>query len=266
MTILDDRRMEILARMGVQLWRPRLQQQSGEAHPSSSGDVPIQAAGPDSDAGQSEYAGPGMAARTQLASTIPEAAMPETAVVSLEEIAEAVRGCERCRLHTTRIKTVPGHGNRRASWMFVGEAPGHNEDEQGLPFVGKAGQLLNAMIEALGMERSDVFVVNALKCRPPGNRDPQADELAQCEPYLHQQLALIQPRVIVALGRISAQSLLKTGEPLGKIRNVIHHYGPQNIPLVATYHPAYLLRSPDQKAKSWQDLLLAKSVVNRNTV
>ena len=146
--------------------------------------------------------------------------------------------------------------------MFIGEAPGQNEDQQGLPFVGRAGQLLDAMIAALRMQRSDVFIANVIKCRPPANRDPVPEEIAECEPYLHRQLALVKPKVIVALGRISAQALLKTSESLGSLRGKVHQYGPSNTPLVITYHPAYLLRSPQQKSKSWEDLLLAKSVVD----
>ena len=145
--------------------------------------------------------------------------------------------------------------------MFVGEAPGQHEDEQGLPFVGRAGTLLDAMIQALGMHRDETFIANVIKCRPPGNRDPLPEEVAACEPYLHQQLGQVRPRVIVALGRISAQALLKTTEPLGKMRGRVYQYGAHATPLVVTYHPAYLLRSPDQKHKTWQDLLLARSLV-----
>ena len=132
-----------------------------------------------------------------------------------------------------------------------------------IPFVGRAGQLLDAMIAALQMNRENVFIANVLKCRPPGNRDPDPEEVAQCEPYLHRQLAEIKPRVIVALGRISAQALLKTNTPLGQLRGKVYEYGEYQIPLVVTYHPAYLLRSPEQKAKAWIDLLFARSLVNK---
>jgi DNA polymerase len=262
MPILDNRKMEILAKMGIQLWKLRQDPDTppaiGEELPGqgnhSSDALPQSPATTKAAPDRLELAGEGQSAKS----------ISDYKFASLDEISFSIGNCERCPLHATRINTVPGHGNTTADWMFVGEGPGQNEDEQGLPFVGRAGQLLNAMISALGMRREDVFVANAVKCRPPGNRDPSADELAECEPYLHQQLTLIRPRVIVALGRISAQALLKTGEPLGKLRGTVHRYGPRNVPLVVTYHPAYLLRSPDQKLKSWQDLLLAKSIVNQS--
>ena len=181
---------------------------------------------------------------------------------TLEEIAVEISHCQRCQLHETRINTVPGVGSNPADWMFIGEAPGQNEDQQGLPFVGRAGQLLDAMITALHMQRSDVFIANTIKCRPPGNRDPLPVEVAECEFFLHRQLAVVKPKVIVALGRISAQVLLKSSEPLGKLRGRVHQYGKTGIPLVVTYHPAYLLRSPQQKSRAWEDLLLAQSIVN----
>ncbi len=182
---------------------------------------------------------------------------------SLERIAQAVSACQRCDLHKSRTQTVFGCGSPDADWLFVGEAPGHNEDLQGQPFVGRAGQLLDRMIAALGMAREQVFIANVLKCRPPNNRDPLPREIEQCEPYLHRQLALIRPKVIVALGRISAQALLKTTAPLSKLRGRVHRYGPDDIPLVATYHPAYLLRSPGQKAAAWEDLWQARMIVKQ---
>jgi DNA polymerase len=145
--------------------------------------------------------------------------------------------------------------------MVIGEAPGVDEDRQGEPFVGRAGQLLNAMLSALGLARKDVYIANILKCRPPGNRDPRPEEAAACRPYLSRQIELVVPRVILAVGRISAQNLLGTDVPLGRLRGRIHYLGDGGPPLVVTYHPAYLLRSPEQKAKAWQDLLLAASVV-----
>ncbi len=179
----------------------------------------------------------------------------------LESIAAKIKKCQDCDLHKSRKNAVPGCGNGQADWMFIGEAPGRNEDEQGLPFVGRSGQLLNAMIQALNMNRDDAFIANVIKCRPPDNRDPLAEEVDRCESYLHHQLAVIKPKIIVSLGRVSAQALLKTVEPLGQMRGKVYHYGAESIPLIVTYHPAYLLRSPLQKAKVWQDLLLAKSVI-----
>jgi DNA polymerase len=171
----------------------------------------------------------------------------------------AVSGCTKCRLHGTRTQTVFGVGNRRAQWMFVGEAPGADEDRQGEPFVGRAGQLLNAMLFAAGLKREEVYIANILKCRPPGNRDPQPDEVEQCEPYLIRQIELIQPKLIVALGRHAAHSLLKTEQPLARLRG--QKLGYHGIPLIVTYHPAYLLRNLVDKRKAWEDLCLAKRLL-----
>ena len=172
---------------------------------------------------------------------------------------EAVRSCTKCALHGTRTQTVFGVGNHRAQWMFVGEAPGADEDRQGEPFVGAAGKLLNAMLAALGLKREEVYIANVLKCRPPNNRDPQTDEVEQCEPYLIRQIELIQPKLIVALGRHAAHSLLKTDQALARLRGQRLSY--QNIPLVVTYHPAYLLRTPSDKRKAWEDLRRARSII-----
>lgn len=184
----------------------------------------------------------------------PPGASPDWTVLE-----EAVRSCTKCALHSTRTQTVFGVGNRRAQWMFVGEAPGADEDRQGEPFVGAAGKLLNAMLTALGLKREEVFIANVLKCRPPNNRDPQANEVEQCEPYLIRQIELIQPKLIVALGRHAAHSLLKTDLALARLRGQPLSY--QNIPLVVTYHPAYLLRTPSDKRKAWEDLRRARSII-----
>ncbi len=172
---------------------------------------------------------------------------------------DAVRTCTQCGLHKTRTQTVFGVGNPTASWMFIGEAPGADEDKQGEPFVGRAGQLLNAMLFAMGLKREEVYIANVLKCRPPGNRDPQPEEVAQCEPYLIRQIEHIRPKLIVALGRHAAHSLLKTEVPLARLRGQRLSY--HGIPLVVTYHPAYLLRSPGEKRKAWDDLTLAKNMM-----
>ena len=176
-----------------------------------------------------------------------------------EALAAEVRHCTKCGLHSTRTQTVFGVGNRRAQWMFIGEAPGADEDRQGEPFVGRAGQLLNAMIAALGLKREEVYIANVLKCRPPNNRDPQAGEVEQCEPYLIRQIELIRPRLIVALGRHAAHSLLKTDLALARLRSQRLSY--QDIPLVVTYHPAYLLRTPSDKRKAWDDLCRARRLM-----
>lgn len=171
----------------------------------------------------------------------------------------AVEACKRCDLHATRNRTVFGVGNRSAQWLFVGEAPGADEDRQGEPFVGRAGQLLNAMIEAIGLKREEVYIANVLKCRPPGNRDPQPKEVECCEPFLIRQIELIQPRLIVALGRHAAHSLLKTEMPLSRLRGQRHNY--RGTPLIVTFHPAYLLRTPGDKRRAWDDLCLARNII-----
>lgn len=178
---------------------------------------------------------------------------------------EAVENCTACRLCEGRRNTVFGVGNEHAHWMIVGEAPGEQEDLQGEPFVGKAGQLLDNMLRAIGLTRENapperqVFIANTLKCRPPGNRNPQPDELAQCEPFLIRQVALVQPRIIVAMGRFAVQSLLRSSDPIGRLRGRVHRY--HGVPLIVTYHPAYLLRNPVDKARAWEDLCLALDVL-----
>ncbi|MHB8549751.1 MAG: uracil-DNA glycosylase [Acidiferrobacterales bacterium] len=176
-----------------------------------------------------------------------------------EALEQAVSGCAKCDLHRGRTRTVFGTGNRHARWMFIGEAPGSEEDRQGEPFVGRAGQLLNAMLFATGLGREEVYIANVLKCRPPNNRDPQPDEVQHCEPYLVRQIELIQPQMIVALGRHAAHSLLRTELALGKLRGQLLHY--HGIPLIVTYHPAYLLRNPADKRKAWEDLCLARRLM-----
>jgi DNA polymerase len=172
---------------------------------------------------------------------------------------EAALDCRRCALCESRTNVVFGLGSETADWLFVGEAPGAEEDKRGEPFVGRAGQLLDAMLRALGLSRDQVYIANVLKCRPPNNRDPKPAESETCSPFLNRQIELIQPKVIVAVGRVAAQRLLAIDEAVGRMRGKIHHYGDREIPLVVTYHPAYLLRRPGEKAKSWQDLLLAKN-------
>jgi len=174
-----------------------------------------------------------------------------------EALKSCVEACHACSLHQTRTQTVFGVGNQNADLMIIGEAPGADEDRQGEPFVGRAGLLLNAMLKAIGLDRNQVFIANILKCRPPGNRDPHVDEALCCEPFLQRQIELVKPRVILAVGRVAAQNLLKTDAAVGALRNREHVIGEANIPVVVTYHPAYLLRSPDQKGKAWQDLLRA---------
>ncbi len=176
-----------------------------------------------------------------------------------------VVACTRCELHRCRNRTVFGVGDRSAGWLVVGEAPGAEEDRQGEPFVGRAGGLLNSMLRGIGLQREQVFIANILKCRPPENRDPKPEEVAQCLPYLERQIALLQPRIMLAVGRIAAQNLLATDTPIGKLRGAVHAFGAARIPLVVTYHPAYLLRSPTEKRKAWEDLKFARRVSNGAT-
>jgi len=176
---------------------------------------------------------------------------------------ERVAGCMACDLCKTRTQTVFGVGNTRADWLIIGEAPGAEEDRQGEPFVGRAGQLLNAMLLAIGLPRETVFIANILKCRPPGNRDPKPEEVARCLPYLQAQIALLKPKIMLAVGRIAAQNLLATDAPLARLRGKLHHFGEANTPLVITYHPAYLLRTPSDKRKAWEDLKFARATYTR---
>ena len=174
-----------------------------------------------------------------------------------DPLAERVSNCERCRLCERRTNAVFGVGDREADWMLIGEAPGENEDKQGEPFVGQAGKLLDNMLRSLALSReSNVYIANVIKCRPPGNRNPEPDEVARCEPYLQRQVELVKPKVIVALGRFAAQSLLKSDGSIASLRGRVHEY--RGVPVVVTYHPAYLLRSLPDKAKAWADLCLAR--------
>jgi uracil-DNA glycosylase len=179
------------------------------------------------------------------------------------ELRARVAACTRCALSGTRTQTVFGVGNPRAEWLIVGEAPGADEDRKGEPFVGRAGQLLNSMLRAVGLKREQVYIANVLKCRPPGNRDPNPNEAAECLPYLERQIALLQPKIMLAVGRIAAQNLLKTDKTLGSLRQQVHSFGVSRVPLIVTYHPGYLLRTPLDKRKTWEDLKFARAVSAR---
>jgi len=200
---------------------------------------------------------------------IPEyAATPAPDISARESVADLdwptletrVASCTACTLHAARTRTVFGTGNRQADWLIVGEAPGADEDRQGEPFVGPAGKLLTAMLQAVGFQRADVYITNILKCRPPGNRDPLPEEVNCCHAYLQRQVDLIRPSLILAVGRIAAHHLLHTEQAVGKLRGQVHSYGAEGIPLVVTYHPAYLLRKPLEKRKAWDDLQLAQRI------
>ena len=174
---------------------------------------------------------------------------------------EQVVNCSRCELHKTRTNSVFGVGDQNADLLVVGEAPGADEDAQGEPFVGRAGQLLNSMLLAINLQREQVYIANILKCRPPNNRDPSPEESKLCEEYLTKQIDLLQPKVILAVGRIAAQKLLETSTPIGKLRGKTHSYGESKTPFIVTYHPAYLMRSPRQKRSAWEDLKLVRSML-----
>lgn len=180
---------------------------------------------------------------------------------SLSEVAAAISMCKACSLSATKIKDVPGEGSPLARFVVVGEAPGQTEDEEGRPFVGKSGELLTKILEAIGFKREDVFICNVLKHRPPANRNPTSDEISACRPFLLRQLELLQPKVILALGTFAAQTLLETDSPIGKLRGLEHRY--HGIPLVATYHPAALLRNPNWKRPAWEDVQLARRIFDR---
>jgi uracil-DNA glycosylase len=193
----------------------------------------------------------------------------DVAGMDWEALGATVRSCTACALSARRRNTVFGCGHPKAHWMIVGEAPGEQEDLRGEPFVGKSGQLLDSMLAALGLTRAampdaarQVYIANTVKCRPPGNRNPEPDELERCEPFLVRQIELVQPRVILAMGRFAVQTLLSSEAPLGRLRGSVHRY--REVPLVVTYHPAYLLRNPQDKARAWEDLCLAREVAGRS--
>ena len=201
--------------------------------------------------------GIGPAWRLREAPVVRAAAASVQPHLNWEELADAVAHCTACKLHLTRTQGVLGVGDRNADWLVIGEAPGADEDRLGEPFVGQAGKLLDAMLAAISLKRGDnVYIANLLKSRPPGNRNPEPDEVAACRPYLLAQIELIQPKLILALGRFAAQNLLDTDEAIGRLRGRVHRF--QDVPLVVTYHPAYLLRNLPDKARAWEDLCLAR--------
>lgn len=225
------RQRQVLAALGVQVWVPRVASMTVVADATH---TPV--------------------------SDMPVDEQP-SAVGAWDALEAEVASCTRCALHRTRTRTVFGTGAHDARWLVIGEAPGADEDRQGEPFVGRAGQLLTEMLRAAGLSREQVFIANILKCRPPENRDPNPEETKSCDDYLQRQIALIRPGLILAVGRIAAQNLLQVDTPIGKLRGQVHEYGSAKIPVVVTYHPAYLLRSPTQKARAWDDLCLARSIV-----
>lgn len=265
-----SRRVQYLAAMGIPVYALRRAASGAGAAPVASDAAPV----------ASDVA----AVASEAAPVASDAVAPDAGAVALREtrvgaaaatrltLADAwraleaeVRDCTRCPLHRGRTQTVFGVGRRDADLLVVGEAPGEEEDRQGEPFVGPAGRLLNAMLRAIGLSREQVYIANILKCRPPGNRDPRPDEADACASFLDRQIEMIGPRAMLAVGRISAQRLLRTEQPVGKLRGVVHRYGPTGIPLVVTYHPAYLLRTPIAKAKSWQDLCMLAPLLSSSS-
>ena len=258
-------RRRYLAEMGIPVWRLRANDSAGpppveadrnaltgdEANPAAARLAPAEQA----------PSGPPLAGQARAAGRESEAV--PSGGLDWEQLALAVRDCTRCGLHRGRTQTVFGVGRRDADLLVIGEAPGAEEDRQGEPFVGRAGQLLNAMLKAIGFAREEVYIANILKCRPPNNRDPQPSEQQTCTPYLDRQIELIEPQAILAVGRIAAQWLLQTDVPIGRLRGQVRQYGAAGIPLVVTYHPAYLLRSPLAKAKSWQDLCMVRDIIGQ---
>jgi uracil-DNA glycosylase family 4 len=244
----------MLELMGVRLFEPR-------AHEFSVADRVEHAPDPLAARG----GGAAGAAPAALAPSMP--GRPDIAGLGWPALREAVASCRACGLCESRRQTVFGVGHPRAHWMIVGEAPGEQEDLRGEPFVGPAGQLLDAMLRALGLTRADapperqVYIANTLKCRPPRNRNPEPEELARCEPFLQRQIALVQPKVILAMGRFAVQSLLRSNEAIGRLRGRVHRY--EGVPLIVTYHPAYLLRNLVDKARAWDDLCLAAATMQQ---
>jgi DNA polymerase len=251
----DDRQRAMLGAMGLTIWGPpgRVDRESPA---------------------QPDVRRPLATERVAAAIAEPEARDSQDAGRRIEigtldgpDVRDMVALCKACRLREGRTQTVFGVGNERAHWMLVGEAPGENEDRQGEPFVGAAGHLLDRMLQAVGLTRStapperQVYIANTLKCRPPRNRNPEPDELAMCSAFLMRQIELVQPRIILAMGRFAVQTLLGSDEPIGKLRGRVHRY--RERPVIVTYHPAYLLRNPADKSRSWTDLCLAASLVPR---
>lgn len=190
------------------------------------------------------------------------ASPPQTGVTDWQTLDDIIINCQRCELSKTRCNAVPGVGPESVDLCIIGEAPGAEEDRQGKPFVGRAGQLLTQMLAAIDCPRESVFIGNILKCRPPGNRDPKPEEIAQCLPYLQQQLNHLKPKALLLVGRIAAQTLLETDQPMRRLRQQTFEYGEAKIPVVVTYHPAYLLRQPSEKAKALEDLLRLRALID----
>lgn len=245
---MDSRRLAYLKALDIDVWERRGGAARAAVAQAETVAAPVAPVAP-----VRAVAEPAIQARTVQPAPVDEVGVSR---LGWDELATAVRSCTKCPLHATRTNGVFGVGDRGARWMIIGEAPGADEDRQGEPFVGRAGQLLNSMLKAVGLAREQVFIANILKSRPPNNRDPKPEEVRACIPYLYRQIELVNPALILCVGRIAAQTLLEVDTPIGKLRGVVHRIA-ANRPMVVTYHPAYLLRSPVEKRKSWADLLLA---------
>jgi uracil-DNA glycosylase family 4 len=259
-------REQYLEALGIELWKPRPRPAAAAPAVAACAVAQFAVTAPDQPAAPLDP--PANARGESLATSAPLPVAPTCGIGMADEAAwEALRvqvsGCTRCELCKTRTQTVFGVGNRRAELLVIGEAPGADEDLQGEPFVGRAGQLLNSMLRAMGNPRETVYIANVLKCRPPGNRDPKPVEVASCLPYLQQQVDMIQPQLLLAVGRIAAQNLLATDTPIGRLRGHVHRFGARATPLIVTYHPAYLLRSPSEKRRSWGDLKFVRAELTR---
>jgi uracil-DNA glycosylase len=263
---LDARQRAMLAEMGVKVWAPRAVAPEAEVQAPA---VAVAEVAPPAPA-RPPVAAVAAPVRAPVAPPVVPAPAErqrpaDVGAMDWATLQSTVAGCEACGLCKSRRNTVFGVGDTQADWMIVGEAPGENEDLQGEPFVGAAGQLLDNMLRAVGRSRAGegakgAYIANVLKCRPPANRNPQPAEVAQCEPYLARQVALVRPKIIVAMGRFAVQALLRTDEPIGRLRGRVHRY--EGVPVIVTYHPAYLLRTPADKAKAWADLCLAMETLN----
>nr|MDP2191130.1 uracil-DNA glycosylase [Rhodoferax sp.] len=276
---LDDRQRAMLQEMGVRVWLPQaaapvvLPAAQAVMQPARMAAKPVVASAPEKTASH---------ARITAAETPSALHLRPEGIDGMDwpALQQAVSGCQACKLCADRKNTVFGVGQAttepraapRADWLVVGEAPGENEDRTGEPFVGQAGQLLDNMLKAIGLDRRNkVYIANVIKCRPPGNRNPEPQEVAQCEPYLRRQIELLQPKIILAMGRFAVNSLLQATLPdvhklpLGKLRGQVHSYqsAGRNVPVIATYHPAYLLRNLPEKAKAWADLCLALDLMRQ---
>lgn len=259
----EARRRAYLEAMGIPLWRDARADRLDTGGKSGVEDAGSEAPGVE----KTGVDNPGIEASAPQADSAGPASEPpapdesdDAAIATLDwEALEArVADCTRCPLHRDRTQGVFGVGNRQADWLFIGEAPGAEEDRRGEPFVGRAGQLLDSILAAAGHSRESVYIANIIKSRPPRNRDPEPEEVAACLPYLRRQIELIRPRIVVLVGRVSAQTLLETSAPVGRLRGQVHRLPGFGIPAVVTYHPAYLLRSPLEKRKVWEDFRLAR--------